>query len=74
METITLRVPENQKADLATEADERDMSLSEYTRKILDHRDPAVIDTDLTSVDDEVAAIYERLDELEAQVSDLRGG
>lgn len=74
METITLRVPETQKADLATEADERDMSLSEYTRKILDHRDPAVIDTDLTSVDDEIAAIYDRLDELEAEISNVRGG
>lgn len=68
MEPITVRLQANTKESLQGEADERDMSLSEYVRELVSRGreyDPADAEGD-------VSGLRDRVDELEAEVDTLR--
>lgn len=70
MEPYPLRLPESLKDDLQEEADQRDLDLAEYCRRILRNRQPDTMrDTQPdTAV---VSELRDRLDVLEERVSTL---
>jgi len=71
MEITTIRLPETMKEAIEQEAQEQELSPTEYMRSILRNRKQITLEDSATESEAEYAELEDRLDELEERVTAL---